>query len=422
MVATVLTLLAAVGTAVLLGPDRAVDTSGLVGPTPERSFIWVKRGPGPFTDAEIRSMASSYSYVVMDRTHAGSSIARQLDEVRRLKQANPDVRVLVYVNAAYWFDTNDTPGGWATRYDRAWSLTDPATGGPLRFDGITDSGIADFVDLGSAAYRRYLLGLIRSWSARAPLDGIAFDSVRPAVPEFGVSDHPGLTWSDVLPPDRIDRYDAGIDALLRDTRRILGPGRDVLVNGIAPSPITRNRNLGYLGDPGGATTALDEDFCLDPAGRVDPGAVRRDLALMAELAGRGVRVLEKTNTDAVADPAALGRLGRLCNGAFLLGWAPGSSYFKFGPNYDAGELTSDPVGARLRLGRPLGGYRDEGGLLRRDFDGGTVLVNLSDTGQRATAGVDGVAFAAGDPERVDAGDTVSVAPMDATVLMRSPSP
>jgi hypothetical protein len=98
--------------------------------------------------------------------------------------------------------------------------------------------------------------------------------------------------------------------------------------------------------------------------------------------------------------------GRFCSAAFLLAWAPGSSFYKFGPDYSLGELTSDPPIADAPLGRPLVSFRIDDGLLVRDFEHGTVVLNPTAEPRQIT------------PH--PAGAPVVVGGSDATVLVGSP--
>lgn len=396
-------------------PDpRAGPADVDAGPS-ARGFAWVARPEGQFTDGQIRDLATGYAYVVMDRAHGGASIARQLDDLRRIKRMNPAVRVLVYVNAAFWYDTNSMPDGWNAPFDPAWSLRDPTSGGPLRFSGRADREQATFVDLGNAAYRSYLLGLLRSWLDQAPIDGIAFDSVQPASADRVVLGHPGLTWTDVLTNERLDRYNNGLVELLRDTKALLGPGREVLFNGIADTPLAANRNLELVDH---ADIVVDEEFCVDNTVRHDPDTLREDLELMSQLAERGKRVLEKTNTRGAVGGPELQRLGRFCSGAFLIGWQPGSTFFKFGPDYSEDELSSNPRELAVQLGPPLGGYRETDGVARRDFRNGVVFVNLSDRPRIVHPRVSGTLLSRGETFPLDPEDAVPVEPQDALFVVR----
>lgn len=388
-----------------------------VGPS-NRSFAWVARPQSQFSDDQIKDLATAYTYVVMDRTHGGANIRRQLEDARRIKQVNPAVRVLIYVNAAFWYDTNSQSDGWNAPYDPAWSLSDPRTGGPLRFKGKADRELATFVNLGDASYRANVLRLLRSWLDQAPIDGVAFDSVQPASADRVVLGHPRLTWSAVLPGERLHQYNDGLVALLRDAKTLLGPGREVLFNGIADTPLATNRNLELVDE---ADVVIDEAFCLDNTVRHDPDKLRADLELMSDLAQRGKRVLEKTNTRDAVDGPDLERLGRFCGGAFLLGWQPGSTFFKFGPGYTDDELNSSPDELKVRLGRPLGAYRESDGTARRDFENGTVFVNLSGRSTVVRPRISGTLLSAGRAVPLDAEDAVPVDAQDAVVVVGRPS-
>ncbi|MGH9185738.1 MAG: MFS transporter, partial [Acidimicrobiales bacterium] len=235
--------------------------------------------------------------------------------------------------------------------------------------------------------------------------------------DFSGSDLSSLSWvltayavafSAVLVP-------AGKLGDLYGRRRLVGPDRMTLYNGIAPNPHLKesDRNIGLLDVAGGA---MDERFCLDVHG--DVHYIEEDLSLLHGSADSGAQLFMRVNFRADMDPARRPRLERFCFGVFMLGWQPGGSYFDTGGGYTAGHL-HDPAGVVLvNLGAPTGPFNRQGDLAERRFEHGRVYVNLGSTPVEVMLpvpleelGGGGVLTSQG------AGSVISVAAADAAFLL-----
>ena len=67
----------------------------------------------------------------------------------------------------------------------------------------------------------------------------------------------------------------------------------------------------------------------------------------------------------------------------MMGWTPGSSYFKFAVDdfYTTSELEDDVEPAALDLGLPTSDYVIDGAILFRHFQYGVVVLNTGHTEQ-----------------------------------------
>src|SRR5437016_14117761 len=55
-------------------------------------YTWVAADGRPFNHAEIKRISSQYSWIIIEKNHAGYDFKQQDEDARRLKAANPDVR------------------------------------------------------------------------------------------------------------------------------------------------------------------------------------------------------------------------------------------------------------------------------------------------------------------------------------------
>jgi Hypothetical glycosyl hydrolase family 15 len=387
-------------------PDRRpVEAFGTA--KSERRFIRVGASGGrQFTDAELRYLADNFNYVLLTKYHGGYDIRLHHEAARRLKELNPSVRVFPYFSTKYWYEANE----WGVELDPAFLLKDNSGEVVGKRRGGEELDAGEYVDLANPAYRQWALGVLSSWLEAAPYDGISFDSADL------IGDYPAKEarrWQEDLGPERIEQWNEGLRALLRDARAMAGPDREVLYNGIAPGPLRGpSRGLELLDLTDGA---LDERFCLNADGEYND--LRADLKLMAD-------------TDAMLFMRATGRsqgpersrLARYCLGAFLLGWEPGRSYFQFGDDYTAAQLADDPPVQRVELGRPSGEARIEGPVGERRFERGMAFVNLGDEAVEVRSPEDFVTWSEnGTGARVTKGQVLKVEPRD-TVLLLVPQP
>ena len=345
------------------------------GTAPERRFIQVGgTGGEQFTDGQFRYLAANFDYVIFTKFHGGFDISAQHEAAKHLVGLNPGIKVFPYISTKYWFFRNRWGG---EPFREEWLLKDSRDEVIYRSRKEDDLGKVAYVDLANPEYRRWALDTMRSWLAAAPYAGISFDAAEP------IGDYESreiARWDRLIGADRVAAYNEGMRTLLRDTKKLLGADREVIFNGIAPNT-TRgpDRNLDLLEITDGA---MDERFCLDIRGGVH--SIDDDLNLMATTTDRKLFM----HTNYPADSLGAGvrpAYGRMCLGAFLMGWEPGKSYFRFGDDYTADQLSNDLPEMSAPVGEPRGPYREESGMLVRDFANGRVWVNLENDEQTLTA-------------------------------------
>ncbi len=379
-------------------------------PQPDRRFIRVGTNTGQqFTDDEFRTLADNFGVVLFTKFHAGWDITKQHDAARRLVAMKTDIKAYPYFSTKYWFDQNRWDGA---TIDQAWLLRDKQgnlVGRDRKRDRASNNDTS-LVDLANPDYRKWALGVMKSWLDAAPYAGISFDAAEP-IGDYGDKDV--ARYAKVLGPDRVKAYNDGMRQLLADAKKLVGPGRSVVFNGIAPSqPRGPERNLDLLQAADGA---LDERFCLDVHGAVR--GIDADLSLLGQHQDK--QLFMRTNYLDSFPAADRDRYERLCQGAFLMGWEPGRSAYQFGGDYTADQLGKDPPDITVNLGAPIGPYRHNGNLLERAFANGVVFVNPGGAAQQVKLGGPLTEVKGGKVVATrQAGDSVTVAPGDSAFLVR----
>ncbi len=379
-------------------------------PQPERRFIRVGTNTGQqFTDEQFRSLADNFGVVLFAKFHGGYDITKQHEAAARLMAMKPDMKVYPYFSTKYWFDQNKWNGA---KIDPAWFLRDNQgniVGRDRKKDRKKSTGTT-LVDLANPEYRKWALGVMKSWLDAAPYAGISFDAAEP-IGDYGDKDV--ARYAKLLGPERVKAYNDGLRQLLADAKKLVGPGRSVVFNGIAPSEQRGpNRNLDLLQNTDGA---LDEFFCLDARGKVR--GIDADLSLMGQHQDK--QLFMRTNYRDLAPPADRDRYERLCLGTFLMGWEPGHSSYQFGTDYTADQLGKDPPDIAVNVGAPSGPYRRKGTLLERGFANGVVYVNPGTAPERVQLDAALTEVRGGQVVAThQAGDSVTVAPGDAAFFVR----
>ena len=399
-------------------PSEPVTTppAGAYTPALARNAEFI--GQDPLTQSTVDEVATQDHYVTIAKFDENYDLAKQFDDVKRIVAAakehdNPDIKVLMYVNSAFWYDRNTTAWGqYADGFQSSWLLKD-ASGAPITFAGKGStkadapastnggSGATDghVVDLSNPAYRAWLVSTVSSWMKAAPISGVFADSADLLVGNVGRGDVAGGTdWNTLLCGAdatigsdgncaRVDAWNRGLEDLLTSlTAAFAAHGGTVQYNGVAPSVIrTADRNQELFAD---APTAANEDFCWATVG-TETGrttgltSVTDDIAMMKAQAADGKNLVEITN---YKQDSVLSQYGGYCVGAFLMGWQPGHDWLIFHHNYGdplTGQYPQVPE-IDLSLGSPTGQDTANGSLLTRSFQNGYVAVNTGTSSETVT--------------------------------------
>lgn len=385
-------------------------------------FIWFGvNDDRQFTEEEYQQIVDTYDLVVVSSFHCGGVRACHDGAAARLKELDPDITVLAYINGLL----REIPGMNENElfsqetWNDDWFVVDRSTGERLTLI----EGRAGVKDLADPELRSWVIGVVQGWMDRAPWDGVAFDRMM-GLPSNNF-------WLGTLGEEGIEAMNEGMVAMVRETTEALGQEKLVILNGFKDSQSSFDGRL-FLEPVEHVDAMANEYFCHHKRwgfdmqdGETLENSVIRDVEAHAEVAGGGTAVLAHVSYGASDETLELSRaekdrINRLCYGAFLLGHRPGYSSYKFGFLNTERLLEEDAGEQAVRFGDPLDAKRSlGGGLYVRDFTDGTVVVNLGDDEEVFMVPFDAVFVDGGVVgETLVAGQFLGVPARDAHFLIR----
>ncbi len=323
-----------------------------------------KRG-ADLTDAEIEFVAARGQLVVLEKSHGvaphGSTEAGIAHTARRIKQRNPAARVLFYFNAFI-----NWPGYAAhASYRPEWTLRTAAG------EVVTHPSGTPRPDPSNADFREWWSEVVAAAHREAPLDGLFADALPQAIA-------PGLARQ--VGAEKARAVVAGLREMLALTKRKLGAGRVVLVNGV------RGTDFRELLDWEGIDGVMIEHF---GAFKTDaPADIKADLESVALAAAKGKFAVVKgwpgfnwQDREMMQRPyAELLALARerleFPLACFLVAAQPGARFcYSWGYTDSHGMLDPYPEFERA-LGPPKGDAVWAGWVATREFAHASVRVDL----------------------------------------------
>ena len=318
------------------------------------------------TDAEIEFIASNSHLIALEKGH-GAAVHRSteagiIDTARRIKRRAPDAKVLFYFNAFI-----NWPGYDAFKTYRAeWTLRD--TAGQV----VTHPSGTPRPDPSIPEFREWWSEVVAAAYRSGPLDGVFADALPQALT-------PALAKQ--LGAAKARAVVAGLRDMLALTKRKLGPGRLVLVNGL------RTADFRELLDWEGIDGVMIEHF---GAFKTDaPADIKADLDSIALAAAKGKFVVVKgwpgftwLDQDMMKQPyAELLELAReritFPLACFLIAAQPGSHFcYSWGYTDRHGMLDAYPEFGRT-LGPPDTDAVWEGLTATRQFEHASVWIDLA---------------------------------------------
>jgi hypothetical protein len=353
----------------------------------------------PVRLGRLRVVARRSAYVVLQPW--------EFRAARVLKRDNPRLEVLIYQNfgsisgtvAADGLSSSGVPYAQAARVHDGWFLTTPA-GERIQENGYPYLFMAD---VGNRGYQRRwtadVVGLLR----RGPWDGVFMDDVNASPrPEAGAATIAGY------PTDAA--YESAVGAMLRYAGpRIRATGKLAIANigeWVDHPALARS----WLRDLDGG---MDEKFL---KWSTEPGVGYRgprqwlsqehEVLTAQSMGKRFLAVTAAAPGDAQA---------QLYGWASLLLVGDGRASYLAAESYDGAERWLNAY--RVRLGRPLGAMTEgPGGVFRRTFSGGLVVVNPTAAAVHVSLGgrFDGSGLTRAHATRLDA--------HHALVLVGAPTP
>ena len=393
-------------------------------PPPDVKFIWVG-SENQFTDTERKYIADTYKIFVFNEQHAGFDYALHHEDARQLKTINPNLQVFEYFKSTIH---KDAIIYGQSGYTDAYRLKDN-NGIEIDFSQSTPKGckrFGSYSDLSNPAYHQWVLDILTEWFASTPYDGVAFDTadlLHTDETPLGCGALSNKTWGELMGTARITAFNQGLQNLLKKVKTRF-PNKLIIYNGIIASEIDPLRNTQLLQN---SDMVLNERFCmnLDDTMKTKQEMIE-DMDLMKTIANTNKKVLEKTNHPMTWDPEKVAWLGRFCYGSFLLGYEPGSSYYKYGygygvkSDYPVSEITENAKEINLAIGTPIGDYTIQpNDVLKRKFTNGYIYVNMETTTRNITAPITLVLMNGGiKGQTYQQGQTVTIPPQDALFLLK----
>ena len=233
-------------------------------------YIHFGQRTGDLTDTQITFLARQSNFITLEKSHGvavhGSTEKGIADTARRLKQCNPNVKVLFYFNAFI-----NWPGYEAFKtYRPEWTLRTP--------DGktVTHPSGTPRPDPSNPAFREWWSEVVASVHRVAPLDGVFVDALPQAL-------SPALARQ--VGAAKAKAIARGLREMIALTKHKLGPGRFIIANGV------RTTDFREILDWEGI------DFvCIEHFGSFDtnsPKDIKADLDSIALAAAKGKGVIVK---------------------------------------------------------------------------------------------------------------------------------
>lgn len=336
-------------------------------------YIWTAR-QGPFLPADLQRLGTGFHTVIIEKTHDHGNFDAQDAEARTLA-AQPG-HPAVFVNFLSRIITKPFLSAAGPTFNQAWILRD-SSGRPIPFKESKSPDKGWWVDVSNPDYRHF----IEQWIARrlqaAPYAGVMFDNFHVAA-----DDNIGAT----LPPGKAEQLDAGLQALLTETRAAIGPAKLIYFNGVARSTasgknVRTDRQFGYVPEANGVQ---DEFFCYqDMANTFRPAAdLWADIQTYHQLALSGKAVLHSVKIRTDDAKGLADQVKRFCFATFLMDYVPGQSMiqFKSYADEDKGPQIEDSAAPEqdIPLGHPTADAVARGDVWSRTFAHGWVVVNAGE--------------------------------------------
>jgi hypothetical protein len=320
---------------------------------------------GNLTDAEIDFLATHSRLIALEKGHGaavhGSTEAGVADTARRLKQRNPSVKVLFYLNAFI-----NWPGYESFKtYRPEWTLR-TAAGEIVKHTSGTPRP-----DPSNTEFREWWSDVVAAEMKRGPIDGVFADALPQALT-------PGLAKA--VGADKAKAVVAGLREMLALTKKKIGKDKILLANG------TRATDFREILDWEGIDGVMVEHFASFKSDK--PADIQADLDTIALAAGKGKFVVIKgwpgfnwIDSEMMKRPyAELLKLAReritFPLACFLVAAQPGSHFcYSWGYTDRHGMLDAYPEFDKP-LGPPLGEAKRTGWEYQREFAHASVSVNL----------------------------------------------
>ena len=339
------------------------------------------------TDEQVQTAARLSNFICLEKAHGRLTDRRHPERImaqdaRRIREANPQAKVLLYWNTLIAWPFTSYNRRFAETHPRTWTLRDRESGQPLLKSTLGDTPVYQY-NLLNPDVRAWWAATAGGAVREGGFDGLYMDAIsqarRPLLLAKG--------WG----RDQGERLDEAAIEMMKQVRAAMGPDRLLIYNGFRTrrgvADEETNGGMEFLPHADGAKIEHFDQFA--SATKEDIVAAWR---MAAEAAAAGKIVIFKAWPDHEANftnkafmqqsPAELEALARqkltFPLACFLIG-ARRHAYFCYGWGYDVedGQLVEYPE-YRRRLGPPQGEARRAGRswVFTRDFEHASVRVDL----------------------------------------------
>ncbi len=297
-----------------------------------------------------------------------------------MRAAHPGMKILLYEHPA-GSNTGASDYPYLDRHESWWVHDDS---GSRMHEARGGTNWAWLLNIDNSGYSSYEQNRIADQVGRYDYDGYFLDTSNPYWPIF-------RDWYDVnnrptSPTDNVLRN--WPDWMLSFHRQLRAmTGRKIHIFNSWPN--TPGRYQDYRSWLEATLQTVDgvqfDGFCYNRTHPWSPAAWEQQVASAQRIVGMGKMVLLKSPFDNLrSKPTLLEQLQRLCFGSYLLVARGRKAYFRNPDETDIvywnERLFTAPVGS------PDGAYYKTGGVYRRDFTNGTVIVNGNTTGASLSLG------------------------------------
>lgn len=339
------------------------------------------------TDEQIQRAARMSNLICLEKAHGRQTDPAHPERVagedaRRLKQANPNARALMYWNTLIAWPFTSYNRRFAETHPPDWILRDRKTGEPLLKTKRRDFEVFQY-NLLKPEVRQWWAETIGGAVKEFGFDGIFMDAVLQAKRPVWLRRGWGL--------DKADDLDAAVIDMMQRVRAVMGPDRLIIYNGFH----TNRSGDGKVIADGAQFLPYADGAMIEHFDGLST-ATKEDVLLYWQMAAKAAKAnkivvfkcwpgpdLNWLNKDFMSKPAAekeaiaRRRIGYAL-ACYLIG-AHEYSYFCYGWGYNIadGQLINYPEYQR-KLGAPKGDAVREPGawVFRREFKHARVMVDL----------------------------------------------
>jgi hypothetical protein len=339
------------------------------------------------TDEQVQTAARLSNFICLEKAHGRSTDRGHPERImaqdaRRIREANPQAKVLLYWNTLIAWPFTSYNRRFAETHPRTWTLRDRTSGEPLLKSTLGDTPVYQYNLLNPDA-RAWWAATAGGVVREGGFDGLYMDAIsqarRPLLLAKG--------WG----RDQGERLDEAAIEMMEQVREAMGPDRLLIYNGFRTrrgiADDETNGGMEFLPHADGAKIEHFDQFA---------SATKEDILTLwrmaAEAAAAGKIVIFKAWPDHEANftnkafmqqsPAEREAFARekltFSLACFLIG-ARRHAYFCYGWGYDVedGQLVEYPE-YRRRLGPPQGDASRAGQswVFTRDFEHAAVRVDL----------------------------------------------